>query len=578
MNRLENSIYLLHQDPNRFRNITELLYYRVKTVAIKMSNTAVSQNNPQLLHRAIWLGILFVYILLRIKPIGIPLDRDEGVFGLIGKTILNGGLPYLDGIDHKPPVIFYIYAFILSIFPSNAIGVHLFLHIYNLATLYVLFLFVKQISNRSTAYWSAFFYAILSINPNVQGFTASTEMFMLLPIMASLLFAVYGTEEGRLQYSYLVVSGICGALACWIKQPAIFSVSFAIVLVIHRLWSSNKLENRYLLIAKALTVWLVGGTGLSLFIIGYFAIQGILSEFFYWSFTHSLLYSETLPISNRVVMAWNGLLNVVVNSPVLIVLSLLSFVVQSGSIKIPKTLIALFFILSITGASVGFAYPHYYAQIVPPVVILAGIASSSILLKVTRGKRRYSGGVILVATVTLVEFAFNSGYHFFEDSKTLSRKYFGVNPFPEAVVLAKYLKNQTSVDDRIFIYGSEPEILLLANRSSASAFYVIYPLMRSAFPRYMEFQERTIEQIKKTKPKYILNVQLQSSLLYDGKAKLILAQFLKKYINENYALENVLYFNVKQQMWMSAKSNLSKNGEKKLPASIQLFKKVRSNK
>jgi 4-amino-4-deoxy-L-arabinose transferase-like glycosyltransferase len=538
-----------------------------------MSETLNSRNNPQLLHRAIWLGILFVYILLRIKPIGIPLDRDEGVFGLIGKTILNGGLPYLDGIDHKPPVVFYIYAIMLSIFPPNAIGVHLFLHIYNLITLYVLFLFVKRIANGNTAYWSSLFFAILSINPNVQGFTASTEMFMLLPIAASLLLAVVGADGDRVRYGYLVVSGICGALACWIKQPAVFSVFFAIVIIVYRLWTSNTQENRIFGIAKGVLIWLAGGMSVSLLIVGYFAMHGILSELFYWSFQHSILYSETLPISDRITMAWYGFLRLVENSPILFGLALLSFFIKSDEVKIPIPLFALFFVLSIIGASIGFAYPHYYAQIIPPVVIIAGIACSSIMQKMNNEIRRYSVGSILVVTIMLVEVVVNSGYHFFDDGKTFSRKYFGVNPFPEAVVLAKYLREKTSIDDKIFVYGSEPEILLQANRSSASAFYVIYPLMRSAFPRYLEFQKRTIDEIKKTEPKYIINVQLPPSLLYDGKAKLVLTQFLKKYIAANYTLDNALFFSEQQQMWLSVKNKIFQQGGKRLPIFIQLYKK-----
>ena len=82
------------------------------------------------------MGIIFVYILLRINPIGIPLDRDEGVFGLIGRSILEGGVPYQEAIDHKPPMIFLIYAFALTIFPPTALGIHLFLHLYNFITLY----------------------------------------------------------------------------------------------------------------------------------------------------------------------------------------------------------------------------------------------------------------------------------------------------------------------------------------------------------------------------------------------------------------------------------------------------------
>jgi hypothetical protein len=272
-------------------------------------------------------------------------------------------------------------------------------------------------------------------------------------------------------------------------------------------------------------------------------------------------------------MAWYGFLRLVENSPILFGLALLSFFIKSDEVKIPIPLFALFFVLSIIGASIGFAYPHYYAQIIPPVVIIAGIACSSIMQKMNNEIRRYSVGSILVVTIMLVEVVVNSGYHFFDDGKTFSRKYFGVNPFPEAVVLAKYLREKTSIDDKIFVYGSEPEILLQANRSSASAFYVIYPLMRSAFPRYLEFQKRTIDEIKKTEPKYIINVQLPPSLLYDGKAKLVLTQFLKKYIAANYTLDNALFFSEQQQMWLSVKNKIFQQGGKRLPIFIQLYKK-----
>ncbi|MFH1361666.1 MAG: hypothetical protein ABIH69_03330, partial [bacterium] len=52
-----------------------------------------------------WLAvslIVVVYILLRINIVGIPLDRDEGLFAYAGQVILRGGLPYLDVLEMKP--------------------------------------------------------------------------------------------------------------------------------------------------------------------------------------------------------------------------------------------------------------------------------------------------------------------------------------------------------------------------------------------------------------------------------------------------------------------------------------------
>src|SRR5262245_18313022 len=88
--------------------------------------------------RGTWLwiaAIALLYIVVRIHVIAIPLDRDEGVFGYIAQRILDGGLPYRDALDHKPPGVFYLYALALRVLPATPSGVHLFLHAYNLLTL-----------------------------------------------------------------------------------------------------------------------------------------------------------------------------------------------------------------------------------------------------------------------------------------------------------------------------------------------------------------------------------------------------------------------------------------------------------
>lgn len=391
-------------------------------------------------HRMIWVGIIFVYIFLRIQPIGIPLDRDEGVFGLVGRTILEGGLPYQDGIDHKPPLIFYIYAVILSILPPTALGIHIFLHIYNLVTLFVVFLFAKRIANVITAYWVAFFYAIFSINPFVQGFTASTEMFMLLPIMLSLWLALFATENGKLHYYYLALSGVFGALACWCKQPSVFSVFFAIIVIVYRIWQFQVLDTRIRNIIKAVLIWLAGGGSLSLLIIVYFIMHGKLDDFLYWSFQHSLLYSSGLSILDRITMAGYGLLRVVTNSPLVFILASCAAFLRHDKLELQVPILLGFFALSLFGASIGFAYPHYYAQIIPPLVLLAGISCNTIIKKIAHAKTKYIMTATMLAAVILVAVLPNTNYHLSSAREDFSRQFFGSNPFPESISIANYLK------------------------------------------------------------------------------------------------------------------------------------------
>jgi hypothetical protein len=519
-------------------------------------------------------GIIFVYILLRIQPLGIPLDRDEGVFGLIGRTILEGGLPYQDGIDHKPPLVFYLYAVILSIFPPTALGVHLFLHLYNLLTLSITFLFTSRVAGRSTAYWVALLYAIYSINPLVQGFTASTEMFMLLPIMLCLLFALIASEDNKPQIKYLLLSGIFGALACWFKQPAVLSVLFALILIGYRLWRSQDSSKRLPMIAKATLVWLAGGVAISVLIVSYFALHGVLNEFLYWSFQHSFLYSSEQSITNKMTMAWYGLTRVITNSPIIFIFAISAVFFRHDKLLLSIWMFYGFFVLSLIGASLGFAYPHYFAQLIPSVVILAGMASNSIIQSISTIRLKYALSVTLIAVVVLAEIIPNTDYHLSSAQHKFSRQFFGVNPFPESRSIARYLNENTEPFDKILIYGSEPQILLMADRASATAFYVIYPLLRSEFPRYLEFQERAIKEIKATQPKYIVSVLLPTSLLYDGKAEMKIARFLSQYVSDNYKLENRLFYSEQLQSWVSYNHEYFQRGGKRSNESIVLHRRI----
>src|SRR4051812_12012355 len=111
---------------------------------------AMRRNKPQ--ERALnlkwpaWLcfaAIVVVYIAFRFHSLPIPLDRDEGMFGYAGQRILEGGKLYVDAVDHKPPGVFYLYALALSFFPPTAMGIHLFLAIYNFLTLVAVALLLR---------------------------------------------------------------------------------------------------------------------------------------------------------------------------------------------------------------------------------------------------------------------------------------------------------------------------------------------------------------------------------------------------------------------------------------------------
>jgi len=533
------------------------------------SNQAINQ-------RLLWAGIVLFYFVLRIHPIGIPLDRDEGVFGLVGRTILEGGLPYLHGIDQKPPLIFYLYALILSIFPSTALGIHVFLHLYNFITLVILFLFSKRAMDTATAFWIVFIFALISINPYVQGYTASIEMFALLPLMLSIWWALLATESDSHQSLYLVLSGIFGALACWFKPPFVFSAAFALIIIVHKAFIHNNTGERLQIVAKAVTFWLAGGIGVSICIVGYFAYKGVFEEFYYWSFRHGMLYSAMIPVGDKLLLSWQGLSQLLQNAPIIFILALACPFLKPTKSKLSIYLIVGFFLLSLVGVSFGFAYKHYYAQLLLPLAILAGIAISTVAGKIVDSRKQTGASIVIVIAVFVVQILPNFDYHFSQAQLKINRKFYGINPFFESVSIARYLNERTTPEDEIFIFGSEPQILLLAERRSATAFYMIYPLMNSIYPRYLEFQQRVIEEVENSKPEYIVSVVLPASFLYDGKAEQSTSIFLQKYLKQNYQLEDRLLFSDAAQSWISVKQGNIRRDQVRPNVAIMLFRRAKS--
>ena len=69
--------------------------------------------------------ILAITTLIRLQYLDMPLERDESIYSYIGKLALNGGKPYVDFFEMKPPVMFYSYALLVGIFGYSATGVHL---------------------------------------------------------------------------------------------------------------------------------------------------------------------------------------------------------------------------------------------------------------------------------------------------------------------------------------------------------------------------------------------------------------------------------------------------------------------
>jgi hypothetical protein len=75
--------------------------------------------------------------------------------------------------------------------------------------------------------------------------------------------------------------------------------------------------------------------------------------------------------------------------------------------------------------------------------------------------------------------------------------------FPEAVVVADYIRNHTQEQDRVAIFGSEPEICFYSRRHSATGYIYVFSLLEKQ--KYaLQMQRDMIHEVEEAKPKIVV--------------------------------------------------------------------------
>jgi hypothetical protein len=113
------------------------------------------------------------------------------------------------------------------------------------------------------------------------------------------------------------------------------------------------------------------------------------------------------------------------------------------------------------------------------------------------------------------------------------RRIYGGNPFPESLEIARYLRQNTSSNDRIAVIGSEPQIYFYAQRRAASGYLYTYALMES-HPFALEMQKEMIREVETAKPKYLVFADVPTSWLKRRNSKSLVFDWIISYLTEFY--------------------------------------------
>jgi hypothetical protein len=492
-------------------------------------------DRDRVLRRVWWLFATIVFLLviaIRIRLLGIPLERDEGEYAYAGQLMLQGIPPYKLAYNMKFPGTYAVYAGIMSLFGQTISGIHLGLLLVNLATIGLIFFLGRRLVNSIAGLAAAIAYAILSLSPSVLGLAAHATHFVMLPVLGATLLLL--KQSDRKAIVSLFLSGLLFGIGLLMKQPAFFFVLFgAIYLVSTDI--RHQIGPRIILLRNLV----FGGGAIIPFALTCLLLwfAGVLDKFWFWTIDYARQYATLVPLGESIKLFAECATKVIGANWVLWLLAgfgLVAGIWHKATRANTGFLLGLFAASGLALSSGGYFRNHYFIFLLPAVSLFVGIAINKLTAQVTRHSEivRFVPPLILAASVCLPVILAEK--LFFEASPVQAcRMIYDLNPFPESIRIAEYTRNHTDPEDTIVVLGSEPQIYFYANRHSASGYIYTYSLME--LQSYaLPMQQEMIREIELARPKYLIAVHITSSWLKHRGSEALIHRWANEYLKEHY--------------------------------------------
>ncbi|MEY2564340.1 MAG: hypothetical protein QOH88_2533 [Verrucomicrobiota bacterium] len=385
---------------------------------------------------------------------------DEAVYSVVANEIVDGGRPYLDAVERKPPLLFWTYAAVFALAGKyNWLALHVVALAWTLATMAGLYVVARRLFDRETGLIAAFFYSVFQPWATANNLALNGELLMNLPIVWGLAIAL-GPARSRLRPE-LLAAGALLAAGFLLKQPAaIAAIPIGIYLLLPSYRSQRGLARTDSIIhAIMLTAGFCTVLGA---VAAVLRQQGILREAFYWTFTN-----HTIPHVFWTAGFLYTLAFIAACFP-LVLGAALAFRDRGGlwaTRRAERLAILGLLAASALGAAAGARfYPHYYIQLIPPLALLA----APFYAQLWRERKTASGRSmvwVVSAAVAILVIGFSISHWLF-----LARH-------REPLETARYLIDHSQPSDRIFIWGrSASDVYLHARRRPACRYVLTFPL------------------------------------------------------------------------------------------------------
>jgi hypothetical protein len=423
-------------------------------------------------------------------------SRDSGVFLYVGWRILNGELPYLNVWDHKPPVIYYLDAFGLSLTPDSTWGVWWIEVLFLFAAAALLYALVKRLFGLFPAILTSFFW-LFTLIYILDGGNITEEYPLVMQFGALLLFFI-SERNGKYGWRGFLIGFLAG-LAFFTRQTSIgIFLAIGIYLLVARLWKRD-----FRRLAYELLPMLAGGLLVVALIAIYFKANGALGLLWNNAFVYNFAYAGERDSADRFSALLTGmdlLANVGLAQFAMFGWAVSLVILLLKRERFPEPMRAFLWMavialpLEIALVSVG-GRPRapYFIAVLPVFAVFGGMSLGMLFDSLAQNGIPRVGGALTAAVLSLTLCAV-----IYNDYLDITRE---STDSDQALALTHYIDKNTSPQDSVLMWGAESAYNFMSRRRSPTRFVYQYDLYKySDRKNEMEF----LNDILTKKPKLII--------------------------------------------------------------------------
>jgi hypothetical protein len=509
------------------------LAFLIEIGAFVVRKTDLSEKLVQFAWWALATIVFTLVVAIRIRLLGIPLERDEGEYAYAGQLILQGIPPYKLAYNMKFPGTYAAYAALMWIFGKTIVGVHIGLLLVNGASIVLIFCIGRRLFGLPAGLAAATTYAVLSLSPSVLGLAAHASQFAILPVLGGTMLLISDRSDQR-AFGRVFFTGVFFGIGVLMKQPAAVFILFGAAVIL-----CGDIRRHVTLKRIALRLSIFGtGTAIPFGLTCLILWQaGVFQKFWFWTVNYAAEYGTRIPLRSAPYIFGVMAGSVVHSGWALWILGGLGI---AGGLWNRQSRGGAVFLLgllafSLLALSAGFYFrEHYFIFILPAVSLLCGLAISCLSDFVASRSRLVRLTPVLVFCIALSQPILTERQFYFEASATQAcRIAYGSNPFPESIRIADYLRDHSSPSDTIAILGSEPQIYFYSGRHSATGYIYTYALMEAQiYARQM--QEEMISEIELARPRYLISVTMGASWARQADSDEKIFTWANEYLRQHY--------------------------------------------